>query len=83
MKPTNGTIARTIILALALLNSILGQFGCDIIKIPDETVNSLVDAVFLIVAAISAWWKNNSFTYEAQIADEYMKDLKTSLNNKE
>ena len=77
MRVTAGTIARTIILALALINSVLGQFGYDIIKIPDETVNTLVDAVFLIVAAVTAWWRNNSFTPQALIADEYMKDLKS------
>ena len=73
MKPKNSTIARTIILALALLNSVLSQFGIEIINIPDEAVDSLIDSVFLILSAVSAWWKNNSFTYEAQMADEYIK----------
>lgn len=76
MKVTAGTIARTIILALALLNSILTSFGYDVIKIPDETINAVVDGVFLIVAAVLAWWRNNSFTPTALEADEHLKALK-------
>ena len=76
MRVTSGTIARTIVLGLALLNSVLGAFGFEIINIPDETINTVVDAVFLIVAAIAAWWKNNSFTEAALEADEVMRELK-------
>lgn len=77
MKVSKGTIARTIILALALLNSVLSAFGVELIEIPDETINTLLDAIFLIVAAITAWWKNNSFTKSAIQADMVLKDLKT------
>ena len=77
MKVSKGTIARTIILALALLNSVLSAFGVELIEIPDDTINTLLDAIFLIVAAITAWWKNNSFTKSAIQADMVLKDLKT------
>ena len=77
MNVSKGTIARTIILALALLNSVLSAFGVELIEIPDETINTLLDAIFLIVAAITAWWKNNSFTKPAIQADMMLKDLKT------
>ena len=77
MNVSKGTIARTIILALALLNSVLSAFGVELIEIPDETINTLLDAIFLIVAAITAWWKNNSFTKSAIQADMVLKDLKT------
>ena len=76
MKVTAGTIARTIVLALALVNQVLSSFGYEIINISDETINALVDNIFLIVAAGIAFWKNNSFTQPALKADEYMKSLK-------
>ena len=76
MKPTAGTVARTIILGLAILNQVLTWCGLDIIEIPNETINTLVDGLFLIGAAVAAWWKNNSFTKAALEADEYMKEIR-------
>lgn len=78
MKISAGTIARTIVLALALLNQILTATGHNVINISDEDVNTLISTVFTIVTAIIAWWRNNSFTQSALKADEVMKDLKTS-----
>lgn len=76
MKVSAGTIARTIILALALINQILTATGHNVINISDENINTLISSVFTIVAAVIAWWKNNSFTSSAIEADGYMKELK-------
>lgn len=76
MKISAGTIARTIILCLALINQVLTATGHSMINIADEDVNLLVSTIFTIVTAIVAWWKNNSFTREAIEADEVMKNLK-------
>lgn len=78
MKVSSGTIARTAILALALINQLLTAFGYNVIDISDETINTLVGAIFTVVAAIVAFWKNNSFTKEAIEADEVMKKLKAN-----
>lgn len=77
MKVSAGTIARTIVLALALINQILTTFGYNVIDISDETVNTFISTIFTIVAALIAFWKNNSFTKEALEADELLKDLKS------
>lgn len=71
-----GTIARTIILALALLNQILTATGHSVINISDESINTLISTGFTIVTAIVAWWKNNSFTQSALKADEVMREGK-------
>lgn len=76
MKADKSTIIRTIILLIALVNAVLEMFGIKAIPIEDETVSQAVSAVFLIVSAASAWWKNNSFTDNAIKADEYLKQLK-------
>mgnify|MGYP003447756978 FL=1 len=76
MKISAGTIARTIILALALINQLLTATGHNVINVADEDINMLVSTVFTIVTAIIAWWKNNSFTKAAIEADAVMKEKK-------
>ena len=76
MKVTAGTIARTVVLALALVNQLLTAFGYNVIDISTETINTLISTIFTIVTSLIAFWKNNSFTQAALEADEVMKELK-------
>ncbi len=71
-----GTIARTIILALALINQLLSLSGHSIIPISDDEINALVTSIWTIAAALIAWWKNNSFTQAALAGDAVMKQQK-------
>lgn len=57
-----GTIARTACLLLALTNQVLSALGKPILPIESQTVEQLVTAGITTVAALVAWWKNNSFT---------------------
>lgn len=68
-KITAGTIARTIVLLLALANQVLSAFGIQAIPIEDEQVNLIVSTLWTVVSAVVAWWKNNSFTPAAIRAD--------------
>lgn len=70
-----GTIARTIILALAIINQVLTVTGHSPLPIEDEAINQLVSAAFTIGAALVAWWKNNSFTLNARKADALLAQL--------
>ena len=76
MKISAGTIARTLILCLALINQLLTATGHNVINVADEDINMLVSTAFTIVAAIITWWKNNSFTKAAIEADKVMKEVK-------
>ena len=76
MKITSGTIARTIILLLALVNKVLSVLGYKLIPIEDEQINEAVTLAWTIGSALIAWWKNNSFTKKAILADEYLHDMK-------
>lgn len=78
---TKGTIARTIILALALINQLLTAFGYQPLQIDDALIENIVAAVFTIIAAVWAWWKNNSFTKHAQAADAYGREIKAGLHD--
>ena len=70
------TIARTIVLALALINLLLINTGKTPIPIMEDDVYQLVSIIFTIITAVIAWWYNNSFTKHAVRADAYMKALK-------
>lgn len=65
-----GTVARTAVLLLALTNQILSAMGKPILPIESSTVEQLVTAGITTVAALIAWWKNNSFTTAALEADK-------------
>ena len=70
------TIARTIILALALLNQLLAILGKGTIEIAENDVYQVVSIVWTIASAIVAWWYNNSFTQHAIRADDYLDSLR-------
>lgn len=70
-----GTIARTLVLVLAIINQILSACGKSPLPIESETLEQLVTAGFTIVAALIAWWKNNSFTPNALKADALLAQL--------
>ena len=77
---TAGTIARTIVLLLALANQVLAMCGKQILNIADDDIYQVVSIVFTIGASVWSWWKNNSFSYEAIKADEVMTELKENEN---
>lgn len=73
---TAGTIARTAVLLLALSNQMLSAMGKSPLPIESTTVEQLVTAGITTIAALIAWWKNNSFTKEAIAADKEYDRLK-------
>ena len=72
------TIARTIVLVLALLNQLLAIFGKEQLTIAEDNIYQLVSILFTIGAAVWSWWKNNSVTKNAVKADEYLAELKNN-----
>ena len=70
------TIARTIVLALALINQLLINTGKTPIPVMEDDVYQLVSIIFTIVTAVIAWWYNNSFTQHAIRADDYLDSLR-------
>lgn len=70
------TIARTIVLTLALLNQLLAIFGKGTIEIAESDIYQVVSIAWTIVSAVVAWWYNNSFTQHALRADDYLDSLR-------
>ena len=73
-------ITRTAVLLLALTNQILSACGKPVLPIESATVEQLVTAGITTVAALVAWWQNNSFTAAAIQADKYLEDKKSQVN---
>ena len=80
MKISSGTIARTVILILALVNQVLSVLGYKIIPIEDGQINDFVTIAFTIGSALAAWWKNDSFTEAAIEGDKYKDIVKEQQN---
>lgn len=78
-KISAGTIARTACLLLALTNQILSACGKPVLPIESATVEQLVTAGITTVAALVAWWQNNSFTTAAIQADKYLENKKSQI----
>lgn len=78
MKTKTETIARTIVLALALINQVLAICGKGQIQIAENDIYQIISLTFTAVAAVWSWWKNNSFTQSAIKADEYLNELKNN-----
>lgn len=73
---TKGTIIRTAILAVALINQLLTATGHAVLPIEDEQITELVSTGATVITALIAWWKNNSFTEQAMKADTIMRAMK-------
>lgn len=76
MKVKADTIARTIVLALALVNQLLAVCGKGTIEIAENDIYQVVSIICTILTSVLAWWYNNSFTHHAIRADEYYEALK-------
>ena len=75
-KITAGTVARTAVLALALINQVLVILGRPIIEIADEQITQIITLGFTIVTAVINWWYNASFTRAAIVSDDIMHKIK-------
>ena len=75
-KISAGTIARTAVLALALINQLLSALGKPVLPIENGTLEQLISTGFTTVSALVNWRYNNSFTPEAIEADAFMARMK-------
>ena len=73
------TIARTVVLALALVNQLLSAAGKPVLPIDSASVEQWVTAGLTTAAAIWSWWENNSFTHEAIRADELLDQMQGKI----
>lgn len=83
MKKTDiGTITRTILIVIALINQGLLIAGKNPLPFEDDQIAQVISFGFTAVTTLIAWWKNNNFSQEAKEAQKYLDDLK-SVKGKE
>jgi SPP1 family holin len=75
-KISKGTIVRTVMVAIVIINIILKKLGIGIINTDENTVASAVEMVIEVGAIICAWWYNNSFSTAAKKADRFFQAVK-------
>ena len=76
MKISKGTIIRTALLLLAIINNVLAIFGKAPLPVTNEQLELIISTVFTVVMAVINWWKNNSFTQPALEGDVLMNRLR-------
>lgn len=70
------TIARTVILVLALVNQGLSLFGFNPIPVDEEAIYQFISLLVLGVASIMAWHKNNPTSKAGKKAQQDLKRYK-------
>lgn len=70
-----GTWIRLGLLLLSLANAGLNMFGVHTTVLVSDEASEVLSFLFAIIAALAAYWKNNSFTAAAQAADKAMKQI--------
>ena len=78
---SKGTIIRTIMLVIVIINLILKSCGKNIIDIDEGTVVYYFETILEIAIIIVGFWKNNSYTENAQKADKFLRALQSSDDN--
>ncbi|MDM5299222.1 phage holin [Bacillus pumilus] len=75
-----GTVMRTVLLLIALINQTLVMFGQTVLPISEEQVQTAAEALyvagstlFTMVMAVIAWFKNNYVTYKGQLQKDVLK----------
>ncbi|WP_277290525.1 phage holin [Streptococcus orisratti] len=75
-KVDAGTLTRTLLIIIALINQGLVVAGKNTLPFTDDQVTQAISFAFTTVTSLAAWWKNNNFTNHAKEAQKYSDALK-------
>lgn len=70
------TYASAVVLILTMTNYILAMLGKPLVSIDEGKIETVVAAVIGVGGIIYSWYKNQSITKPAQVADDIMQILK-------
>lgn len=74
IKPS--TYVSAVVLIFTMVNYVLNIMGKPVININENEISAWVTAIVGVVGIIYSWYKNQSITRPAQVADDIMKILK-------
>jgi SPP1 family holin len=66
MKISKGTIIRTILIAIVIINRLLEINGKSVINVSESEIAMLLEYVLEIGIIVAGFWYNNSFTEKAK-----------------
>ena len=72
----HGQIVRIIVMFVVMVNSILLINDINFLPYTDDQIAAGISSVALVVSEIWNHYKNNDYTEEAEVATEYMRQLK-------
>lgn len=78
MKISKSTIVRTILVVLVIVNFVLERCGVDVIQTDEHTILTFVETAIEIAIIAVGFWKNNSYSKKAILADTFLKQLRES-----
>lgn len=74
IKPS--TYVSAIVLIFTMVNYVLNIMGKPAININENEIGAWVTAIVGVIGIVYSWYKNQSITHPAQVADDIMKILK-------
>lgn len=74
IKPS--TYVSAVVLIFTMANYVLNIMGKPVININENEIAAWVTAIVGVVGIVYSWYKNQSITHPAQVADDVMKILK-------
>lgn len=74
IKPS--TYVSAVVLIFTMVNYVLNIMGESVININENEITAWVTAIVGVVGIVYSWYKNQSITHPAQVADDVMKILK-------
>lgn len=76
LKVTKGTVVRTVMMIVVLVNLVLKASGHDIIRVDESSLAGFIECGVNAVTLVLCFWKNNSFSENAKTADFYLAKLR-------
>lgn len=70
------TYVSAVVLIFTMVNYVLNIMGKPVININENEIAAWVTAIVGVIGIIYSWYKNQSITHPAQVADDIMKILK-------
>lgn len=73
---------RLAVAVILFVNAILTSKGLNPIPFDENLFAEILSNIIAGLGVLWVWWKNNSVTHEARLADEYMHSLKDAKNDR-
>lgn len=69
-----GSLIRTVLLAIALINQLLVAFGISPLPLGDDILELFISTTYTVVIALITWWKNNYISKRGQAQKKVLQD---------